>query len=375
MVHDKLHVVEEASAITRRDFLKGAVAVTVGAGLALSSSDSQVDAAVETAPKLATRVLGRTKLKVTVVSFGGLQIQNRAILDMAIDRGINLIHTSPGYGRGRSIQIFGEVMKTKREKVYLALKLAPTDNIDRWLKVLNTDYVDILVPPAHNVRAVRNPRWQEAYERLKKAGKVRFAGFACHNNIPAVMEAAIKLGYFDVMLVAYNMANRAQIDPILKRAKQKGIGFMAMKVTRGLNRRQPKLFIAGLKGLLTNKDVDTLLIGMASFNDVQLNLQVASGQLTKAEAQLLEQHLATVALACSMCGACDICPRGVSVADIMRCYEYAERGEVELAAEVYRTLPPDGTALNCTDCGKCEAACPKGIPVVKRIYEVHKMVT
>lgn len=351
--------------MSRREFI--ADAMTLGA-LATSG------ALFAGEQKLATRVLGRTKLKVTVVSFGGLRLENPDVLSMAIDRGINLIHTSPGYAGGRSIRAFGEVMKTKRDKVFLALKEWP-GNIDGSLKILNTDYVDILLPQIDRPEQVKDERMLEGFEKLKKAGKIRFTGFACHTNIPAVMEAAIELGFHDVMLISYNIGNQKQLDPLIERAAEKGIGIMAMKSTGGLKRGDEQAFVAGLKWLLRNKNVHTLLIGMVTFEEVECNLKVGSGELEKAEMELLRKHLPIASASlCASCGLCDVCPKGVKVAEMMRCYEYVRRGDIDVAKEAYAEFQKDATCLSCDSCGRCELSCPKGLPIVKRLQEVHSLL-
>lgn len=349
--------------ISRREFFKDVAALGAAfTGGAILAGEAE--------QKLATRVLGRTKLKVTIVSFGGLRLENSDVLSMAIDRGINLIHTSPGYAGGRSIRAFGEVMKTKRDKVYLALKDSPTGNIDGALKLLNTDYADILLPQIDFPEQVRNERWIEGYERLKKEGKIRFTGFACHTNIPAVMEAAIELGYHDVMLISYNIGNRKMLDPLIERATEKGIGIMAMKATGGLRRGDPETLVAGLKSLLTNKGTHTLLIGMSTFEEVECNLKVGAGELTEAESERLERYLAAAAASlCAGCGKCNVCPRGINVADAMRCYEYVRRGDVDVAHEAYASLRP--SCSSCDGCGKCEMLCPKGLPIARRLSEIN----
>lgn len=271
---------EEKQKITRREFIKASSAA--GVGLALSGHSVLAEQAEEEKPKLSgslrLRTLGRTKLEVTELSFGGIQIRDSALLHMAIDKGINLVHTGPGYGGGKGIEIFGEVMKTKRQKVFLGLKETPIgDKVEKDLEKLNTDYVDILFPGIHNVEGISNPDLPGAYEKLKKEGKIRFSGFTCHSNMADVMTKAIELGFFDVMLVAYNMDNREQLDPILAEAKEKqNMGFMAMKVVNYLTKERKEEIPGALKGCIKNKNVDTLLIGMANFDDLNTNLAALS---------------------------------------------------------------------------------------------------
>jgi aryl-alcohol dehydrogenase-like predicted oxidoreductase len=273
---------EEKQRITRREFIKASSAVGVGVGLALSNHGVLAEQAEEEEPKLSgpfrLRTLGRTKLEVTELSFGGIQIRDSALLHEAIDRGINLIHTGPGYSRGRGIEIYGEVMKTKRQEVFLGLKETPIgDRVEKDLEKLNTDHVDILVPGIHNVEGISNPELPGAYEKLKKEGKIRFSGFACHSNMADVMRKAIELGFFDVMLVAYNLDNREQLDPILAEAKEKqNMGFMAMKVVKHLTREREEEIPGVLEECIKNKNVDTLLIGTANFDELNTNIAALS---------------------------------------------------------------------------------------------------
>lgn len=365
------------SPIDRRAFIKGAAASALGAtalntGLVADKvwATAPDDRPVESLePALPVRTLGRTGLDVTPMSFGGIQIQHERLLHMAIDRGIQLIHTSPGYGGGKSIQLFGKVMKERRQEVILALKASPIGGIDEHLRTLNTDAVDILVPPLHSVEAMRNPELPEAYAKLVKQGKIRFTGYACHNNVPAVMNLSVDLGFFDTMLIAYNLGNRDQLDPILERArKQENMGFMAMKAAKGVAAEDlPSTFA----GLLANPRVDTLLVGMATYGEVKTNAAVTGDGMGLMDRLNLRQYAHLPATACAMCGACDICPRGVAVADILRFGLYRERGETELATGCYNALPPERTLAACDDCGRCQRACPKSRQVMAELHQVH----
>lgn len=363
---------------TRRTFLKNSAAATIGAGLLMHGTaySNKVEAeGSKPAQKadLAKRTLGRTDLKVADISFGGIQIQQERLLDVAIDRGINLIHTSPGYGKGRSIELFGKVMKRRRNEVFLALKQNPIGGIDEQLRILNTDHVDILMPPLHTVDAMNNPNLPGAYEKLKKEGKIRYSGFACHKNIADVMNRAIDLGFFDVMLIAYHLGNREEIDPILARAKkEQNMGFMVMKSTREVDRKAPEALSTAFKTLLQNKNVDTLLIGMSSFAEVEQNVGVSGKSMGVMDRVRMRDYAALGASACAMCGACDGCPRGVAVCDILRYKSYYDRGEQDLARSSYRDLPAARTLANCDGCGACERACPRSRRVLSELRSAHR---
>lgn len=268
--------------ITRREFIKASSAISVG--IALTQYDTFAEHPKNeirgTIGDLRMRKLGRTGLDVTELSYGGIDLGNSALLDAVIDRGINMLHTCQGYANGNSIRAFGKVMKTKRQKVFIALKESPVSReVERALKKLNTDYVDILLPPMHDLESLNKSDLPQAFDKLKREGKIRFSGFACHKNEQTVMMKAIEMGFFDVMLVRYNLYNRKDLDPILALAKEKqNMGFMAMKVTKQLARRKRSEIPAAIKEVIKNRNVDTLLIGMSNFDELNTNLASLFGQ-------------------------------------------------------------------------------------------------
>jgi len=111
------------------------------------------------------------------------------------------------------------------------LKKSIVTSLDESLKRLGTDYVDILHCPhaAATSDEIRNPMIIETFNELKKQGKVRFLGFSSHHGMAELIKTAIELDYYDVIMPAYNVINHAFLDHILKSAKEKGIGLVAMK--------------------------------------------------------------------------------------------------------------------------------------------------
>jgi aryl-alcohol dehydrogenase-like predicted oxidoreductase len=157
------------------------------------------------------RILGRSGLRVSVVSLGGdtfgREIDEQATLNVinsAISAGINYIDTADVYGKGggRSEEFVGKAIKGKRDKVIVATKFgvavgegsqqfADKDGlgsrkyiikaVEASLKRLNTDYIDLYqfhkpdpsTPIEETLRVM---------DSLVKSGKVRFIG---GSNLPA----------------------------------------------------------------------------------------------------------------------------------------------------------------------------------------------
>ena len=152
--------------MNRRDFIRlataGAAAVGVASTLRPMESLAQMPAG---SAKMPTRPLGRTGYNPCIFSLGGQGLLEQpghtdeavAIINRAIDLGVNYCDTSHVYGRGSSEAYYGEVMKTRRSEVYLATKSAMRDydgamrELDMSLKRLQTDHLDCW--QMHNVRS------------------------------------------------------------------------------------------------------------------------------------------------------------------------------------------------------------------------------
>jgi aryl-alcohol dehydrogenase-like predicted oxidoreductase len=103
--------------------------------------------------------------------------------------------------------------------------------LEESLKRVGTDYFDILHCPhsAASTSEIKNKAINEAFLELKKQGKVRHLGFTAHHGMADLLNTAIDLKYFDVVMLAYNVINYGFLDHILRRAKENGIGLISMK--------------------------------------------------------------------------------------------------------------------------------------------------
>ena len=73
----------------------------------------------------AFRTLGRTGMKITIVSMGAMRTSEPAIFQAAFDKGVNYIDTARGYMDGRNEGMVGEALKGYRDRVYVATKVKP----------------------------------------------------------------------------------------------------------------------------------------------------------------------------------------------------------------------------------------------------------
>jgi len=151
-----------------------------------------------------TRPLGRTGLDVPILAFGASSLgqEFRSItLDealgsvrTALDCGMNLIDTSPFYGRGMSEVLLGVALRdVPRSDYLLCTKLGRYDlthfdfsarrvaeSVDVSLHRLGTDHLDIIL--CHDIEFVPMQQIVDetlpALRRIQQAGKVRFVGFS-----------------------------------------------------------------------------------------------------------------------------------------------------------------------------------------------------
>ena len=168
------------------------------------------------------RELGKSGVRVSLVSlgcnnFGGSPVvaptgtvygfmdltQTRAVVDAAINAGINLFDTADVYGRGGSERLLGEIFKGRRRDVIIATKWGSgledrpeirwgtreyiRQALDASLTRLQTDYIDLYQmhwpDPRTDIEETLG-----ALDELVREGKIRCAGMS-HFNASQIEEA------------------------------------------------------------------------------------------------------------------------------------------------------------------------------------------
>lgn len=119
-----------------------------------------------------------------------------------------------------------------RDKNYKQLILK---SMEESLQRLGTDHVDLLMCPhgaSSGYELSNYPEIFDAFEVLRKAGKVRHLGVSAHSDSGGVLEAAAATGKYSAAMVAYNIVNHGYADAGLAKAHAAGVGVIAMKVAR-----------------------------------------------------------------------------------------------------------------------------------------------
>ncbi len=370
--------------LNRRSFLKlglaGAAATAVGAGPAHSLFASSALSPSQAGSPV-YRTLGRTGLKITVVSFGAMLTPEPEVIRASLDYGVNYIDTARRYMNGKNEEIVARAIRGFRQKIFLATKTKGEtreqifQDMEKSLKALETDYVDVY--QLHNLTSkdkdrAFDPQVREALKELKKQGKVRFFGVTTHTDQADVVNAMTDdpEHFFDTVLVKYNFKSEPEIKEAIARAAKAGIGVVAMKTQMGGYKTEALGPIsphqAALKWVLQDPHVSTAIPGMKDMSMLKEDLSVMGMKLTESDKQVLNLYGKSIdPYYCQLCARCEgTCPEGVAISTINRCLMYAEAyGEPELAKATYREIPARSTASACLSCSSCVARCVRGIDI------------
>jgi predicted aldo/keto reductase-like oxidoreductase len=260
------------------------------------------------------------------------------------------------------------------------------------LKELQTDHLDVWHLHSRSTPAMVSDEVIEAQRIAKKEGKIRFAGVSLHGGHAEMIPAMLKLNHFDVFLISYNFTMDPSTDALIAKARQPGVGVIAMKTLAGgvkptvgsyvvpqekLNRlNREGATSAALKWTLKNPNVDTVIPGITDVDQLEQDLRAMSSPLTAADAELLAGRLEYLRpLYCRMCGSCEgKCPKGLPVADMLRFLMYAESyGQFPLEREHFQSLPAEVTQVRCSECPSCSVQCPNGVEIARRLMRAQEL--
>jgi predicted aldo/keto reductase-like oxidoreductase len=325
----------------------------------------------------------------------------------AIDRGVNYLDTGMLYHMGRSEPFLGQVLTDGyREKVKIATKLPPWSVrvpgdmekiLSAQIEKLRTDRIDYYL-----LHGIVGESWKkmtafhalEFLDRAKRSGRILHAGFSFHGDLELFKEIVdsydwefcqIQYNYLDEK----NQAGRSGLEY----AAGKDLGVVIMEPLRGGNlakkipavdkiwqesavQRTPAEW--ALRWVWNHPGVTVVLSGMNDEKQVEENLRIADeahpDSLTPDELLLVhkaeETYRGLMRAGCTGCHYCMPCPAGV---DIPTCFEFYNNlgmfGEAGMTKINYVLRTGGLTSIGrsfaslCKECGKCEKACPQGLPI------------
>jgi len=371
----------------RRKFIKGLSSALLGIAAPQVLQVSSSSGRTEKMSALEYRILGKTGLKVTTVGMGVMNCSDLAVLLRAFDLGINFFDTADCYMRGKNEEMVGKAFQGKRDKVFIETKLHDhdekkmRDSVERSLRRLRTDYIDVLL--WHNLNRpeeVSDGRLFEFMTKMKKEGKARFAGFSAHSNMAALLKEAARTGHHDVALVSYNFTHSKKLKEAVAVAAKSGIGVVAMKTQAGGYKKERMGGLtphqAALKYVLKDENVSAAVPGATTVEQIEECAAAMGTSLSRIEFNDLKTYQSFLqGRICTMCGGCEgECSHGVAYGDLLRAWVYHDGYQNDrLARKVLLESSAAEAIENCSECPSCTVVCRRGIDIKKQIQEAQDL--
>jgi len=388
------------SELSRRQFLSMGAAGLSAAFLPFPES-SPIGAPLK---GMIQRTLGKTGIRLPIVSMGAVNTNNPALVRTALDAGITYLDTGYYYQGGRNEEMLGEVLKGRpRDSFCISSKVMGEheDHVrgtftgqadpasfrrkfETSLRRLRMDFVDIFL--LHNTGSRGSALFEPLLTTMlsfKKEGKARFIGVSTHVNEPAVIRAAVESKAYDVVMTAYNFRqpHRAEVETAIAEAAQAGLGVIVMKTQAGVywdpERKHPINMTAALKWALRNPSAHTAIPGFTTFDQLSLDMSIMNDlALVPAELADLEgpPRASLTGLYCAQCRRCiPQCPHHVDIPTFMRAYMYAH-GYANPAAAKLTLQSAQADRAACSRCDACSIRCTMGFDVAARIKDIARIL-
>lgn len=202
------------------------------------------------------RQFGKTDMQVSILGFGGAEIGFEGataesvsrLLNKALDAGLNVIDTASAYLI--SEELIGQAVAGRRNDFYLFSKCGATDgftkadwskagilsHIERSLKALQTDYLDLIQLHSCSEAELRKGEVIEALIEARQKGYSRYIGYS-GDSVAA--RYAIECGQFDTLQTSVNIADQEAIELTLPLAQERQMGVIAKRPIANAVWRRP----------------------------------------------------------------------------------------------------------------------------------------
>ena len=376
------------------------------------------------------RELGNTGLKVSEIGLGAewLERHNREEVAQVIghcrEKGINILDcwmAEPNVRSniGAALQgerehwiIQGHLGSTWQNGQYVRTRELPKvkEAFADLLQRLQTSYIDLgmlhFVDEEAEFHRIMEGEFYAYALQLKEQGIIRHIGMSTHN--PAVARLAALSGKIEMLLFSINPAfdmlpasermedyfqesyepDLGGITPeraeLYRLCEARGVGITVMKGYAGGRLFSAKASPFGvaltpvqcLHYALTKPAVASVLVGYDTVE--QVDAAVAYEEATQKEKDyatvLAQAPLHAYYGQCTYCGHCAPCPAGIDIAMVNKLLDLALMQE-EAPGTVkahYQALSANGR--NCIGCQSCEARCPFGVSIAKRMKQADDLL-
>ncbi len=282
------------------------------------------------------RQLGNTDLRVSELSLGtvalgmpyGLDAGNAngaapppdsetvALIHHAIDQGVNFFDTARAYGR--SEELLGKALRGRRQSVLVATKVScldedgaalprldmaeqMTQSLHTSLRLLRTDYVDLLLLHSASTELLENSDAIALLKDFQAQGKARAIGASTYGIAAPRSAIAQKI---DALQVAFNILDQRLATGLFPYAEAAGTGIIVRSVflkgvlspradylpkhlvalqdhSRAVQQAAATLSppqtreAAALQFVLAHESIATALVGVRDFAELQTSLEAA----------------------------------------------------------------------------------------------------
>jgi aryl-alcohol dehydrogenase-like predicted oxidoreductase len=311
------------------------------------------------------RRFGKTNLLVSEIGYGAWGIggglwqgsndeQSMKALHRAIDLGINFIDTALAYGQGHSERLVGQVVKQRREAIYVATKIPPRNR--RWpahkgtplretfpaqyirectessLRNLKVDVIDLQQFHVWDDEWTDDAEWYDMICTLKEEGKIRFFGVSVNDHEPQNAIRITDSGKIETVQVIYNIFDQSPAEQLLPLCLEREVGVIvrvpfdeggltgqitpetsfpegdfraryfrgerkvqvyerAKRLEQLLGKEAATLPELALRFCLSHNAVSTVIPGMRTLEHVEMNVAVSNGRgLSKELLDELKNH-------------------------------------------------------------------------------------
>ncbi|HVP10136.1 MAG TPA: aldo/keto reductase [Phycisphaerae bacterium] len=400
----------ESDGISRREFVKAGVTAAAVGGLALPAwaeppddkkdkkgDEEGQDEKIELVP---TRRLGRTGIQVSMLEVGATGKETRRFRNAVYRAGVRMADTAAAYENGKHENGLGKWLakEGKRKEFFVVSKDMP-NTPDEWVKMLDkrlenfqSDYIDLFfihglgepeikfkMTPEEILEVPKSKEWAAAADKMKKSGKIKFAGFALHGEVPIrtqLLNNAAAGGWVDAIMLMYDLPTvheHADFNKALDACHKAGVGLIAMKTGRGLKNIEKDLptfkdlglspNAAVLHSVWTDERISSICSAMTNLKILRENVAAAKNFKPLKKEQMAAMLDLYKQPGRRFCAACDgRCKRAAgteaALNDIVRYLSYYEMdGDRGRARELFARLSPRHRDWSSADLAAASHAC------------------
>ncbi|MFC2171252.1 aldo/keto reductase [Acidobacteriota bacterium] len=355
------------------------------------------------------RELGKTGKECSVIGFGGMRFpkdKDEAIgmVRRAVELGINYFDSAPGYCEDRSEDILGQALEGLTDKVYLSTKSSVGSDpkagdvirrIEGQLERMKADKIHFYhmwcildVDQFNRVIAPGGPL--DGALKARDQGLIDHIFFSAHANGEEIEQMLQKTNIFEGVTLGYSAINHTNRYRGLRAASKAGLGVVTMNPLGGgmipkaadrfrylISSPEQTPVQAALRFLLYHPEIDIVLCGMGSLEDVERNAAEADridGPDAVKVSELKERIQSLGETYCTMCKYCMPCQCDINIPYWVFAVDRHRLNDAQGAKDWITWLKNNdklGDALpsSCNECGECLDRCTQKLPIPDRLKE------